>query len=272
MNDLQVFKSPEFGEIRSVIINDEPMFCLTDVCKALELTQPSKVKDRLSQKGVNTIPTLTAGGMQNLLCSTKQQKGRKTRARDAVGGKAGEVNPEGCDNENISYNALMEIMAIVSERLQADTGFIREFMLSRLDTYEKRITEANRGATEADLQREISRKDKLLDAYLDNLLTKEEYQKKAQALDEHIAELKREVEANKANLEDLVEIQRVRENIDAEVAQYLNENEQLKVEFVLEHLSQVIIYPDKVLVIFDVFGEGVMVEKSQYVSREKRSR
>ena len=164
----------------------------------------------------------------------------------------------------------MEIMAIVSERLQADTGFIREFMLSRLDTYEKRITEANRGATEADLQREISRKDKLLDAYLDNLLTKEEYQRKAQALDEHIAELKREVEANKANLEDLVEIQRVRENIDAEVAQYLNENEQLKVEFVLEHLSQVIIYPDKVLVIFDVFGEGVMVEKSQYVSREKR--
>ena len=63
----------------------------------------------------------------------------------------------------------------------------------------------------------------------------------------------------------------MRENIDAEVAQYLDENEQLKVEFVLEHLSQVIIYPDKVLVIFDVFGEGVMVEKSQYVSRQKRS-
>lgn len=62
----------------------------------------------------------------------------------------------------------------------------------------------------------------------------------------------------------------MRENIDAEVAQYLDENEQLKVEFVLEHLSQVIIYPDKVLVIFDVFGEGVMVEKSQYVSRQKR--
>ena len=121
----------------------------------------------------------------------------------------------------------------------------------------------------ADLQREISRKDKLLDAYLDSLLTKEEYQRKAQALDEHILELKREVEANKANLADLAEIQRVRENIDAEVAQYLDENEQLKVEFVLEHLSQVIIYPDKVLVIFDVFGEGVMVEKSQYVSRQK---
>lgn len=43
------------------------MFCLSDICKALELTQPSKVKERLSEKGVNTIPTLTARGTQNLL-------------------------------------------------------------------------------------------------------------------------------------------------------------------------------------------------------------
>lgn len=39
MNDLQVFKSPEFGEIRSVIINDEPMFCLTDVVLCQDLAQ-----------------------------------------------------------------------------------------------------------------------------------------------------------------------------------------------------------------------------------------
>lgn len=43
------------------------LLTLSDVCKALELTQPSKVKERLNEKGVNTIPTLTAGGIQNLL-------------------------------------------------------------------------------------------------------------------------------------------------------------------------------------------------------------
>lgn len=43
------------------------MFCLADICKALELSQPSKVKERLNQKGVNSIPTLTTGGNQNLL-------------------------------------------------------------------------------------------------------------------------------------------------------------------------------------------------------------
>lgn len=67
MNDLQVFKNAEFGEIRTVTIDGEPMFCLTDICKALEISQPSKVKERLNQKGVNSIPTLTNGGTQNLL-------------------------------------------------------------------------------------------------------------------------------------------------------------------------------------------------------------
>ena len=67
MNDLQIFNSKEFGEVRTVLVNNEPMFCLSDVCRALELTQPSKVKERLNEKGVRSIPTLTKGGEQKLL-------------------------------------------------------------------------------------------------------------------------------------------------------------------------------------------------------------
>ena len=67
MNELQIFNSEEFGDIRTVTIENEPMFCLSDVCKALGLTQPSKVKERLNEKGVSSIPTLTAGGEQKLL-------------------------------------------------------------------------------------------------------------------------------------------------------------------------------------------------------------
>ena len=67
MNELQIYNNEEFGDIRTVTIDNEPMFCLSDVCKALGLTQPSKVKDRLNAKGVSSIPTLTAGGEQKLL-------------------------------------------------------------------------------------------------------------------------------------------------------------------------------------------------------------
>lgn len=54
MNELQVFNSSEFGEIRTITKDDEPMFCLADVCKALELEQVSRVKARLKTDGVTT--------------------------------------------------------------------------------------------------------------------------------------------------------------------------------------------------------------------------
>lgn len=57
MSVLQIFNNEEFGEVRTAVVNNEPMFCLSDVCKALGLSQPSKVKERLNPKGVNTIPT-----------------------------------------------------------------------------------------------------------------------------------------------------------------------------------------------------------------------
>ena len=67
MTNLKIFENAEFGKVRVQVVNDEPMFCLSDVCKVLGLTQPSKVKERLNEKGVNTIPTLTSGGTQELL-------------------------------------------------------------------------------------------------------------------------------------------------------------------------------------------------------------
>ena len=54
MNKLRIFNSEEFGEIRTITKDDEPMFCLADVCKALELEQVSRVKARLKTDGVTT--------------------------------------------------------------------------------------------------------------------------------------------------------------------------------------------------------------------------
>lgn len=185
-------------------------------------------------------------------------------------GKVGEINPLGCDNENISYNSLMEIMGVVSERLQANTDTIKQDMINWLTKLRKQLIEANGGHTEADLQRELSRKSKLLDAYLDGILNKQEYQTKAEELDERIIQLKAETEKNKANSGDIAEIDKVLANIDEEVSRYVDGNEKLKVEYLLEHLEQVQIFPDKVIVIVPILSEGIVVEKAQYVSREKR--
>lgn len=66
MKQTKIFKSEEFGEVRTVVIDGEPMFCLADVCKALEISNVGNVRQRLSEKGIHTADTPTNGGMQKM--------------------------------------------------------------------------------------------------------------------------------------------------------------------------------------------------------------
>lgn len=52
MNDLQIFNNEEFGEIRTITKDNEPMFCLSDVCRILEIGNVSQLKTRLKEEGV----------------------------------------------------------------------------------------------------------------------------------------------------------------------------------------------------------------------------
>lgn len=62
MNNLQIFSSEEFGEIRTVIIDGEPWFCMTDICKALEISNASQAKTRLNADGVITNEVIDSIG------------------------------------------------------------------------------------------------------------------------------------------------------------------------------------------------------------------
>lgn len=62
MKNIQIFENNEFGSIRTQIINDEPYFCLADVCHALDLEQPSRVKSRLKPDGVTTSMVIDSVG------------------------------------------------------------------------------------------------------------------------------------------------------------------------------------------------------------------
>ena len=54
MTELKSFQSPQFGEIRTAGTSDNPLFCLADICKVLEL-QVTPTKNRLKPCGVNLI-------------------------------------------------------------------------------------------------------------------------------------------------------------------------------------------------------------------------
>lgn len=48
-NGIEVFENPIFGQIRMTMVDDEPMFCLVDVCRALEMSNPTMVAQRLDE-------------------------------------------------------------------------------------------------------------------------------------------------------------------------------------------------------------------------------
>lgn len=55
MNEIRIFKNESFGQIRTAGTSEEPLFCLSDVCKALDLLQ-GDVKRRLDDGVVSTQP------------------------------------------------------------------------------------------------------------------------------------------------------------------------------------------------------------------------
>lgn len=62
MNELQIFKNNEFGEIRTKMISNEPYFMLSDVCRVLEIKNSRDAKSRLNEYGVGTTDIIDSLG------------------------------------------------------------------------------------------------------------------------------------------------------------------------------------------------------------------
>ena len=62
-NEIQVWNY-ESSEIRTVQINGEPWFVLSDVCKVLELSTPARVAERLEKDEVSQTHTIDRMGRE----------------------------------------------------------------------------------------------------------------------------------------------------------------------------------------------------------------
>ena len=66
MNEIQIFQNPEFGEIRTIIINGEPWFVGRDVCKALGYADVrAGTRKNVDDEDKRVRPVGTPSGNQN---------------------------------------------------------------------------------------------------------------------------------------------------------------------------------------------------------------
>ena len=66
-SNIEIFKNEHFGEIRVAGTSDEPLFCLADICRILDIKNVSDCKSRLDQRGIVLSDTPTNGGIQQLV-------------------------------------------------------------------------------------------------------------------------------------------------------------------------------------------------------------
>lgn len=59
MSNSLIFKNENLGEVRVIFIDNEPLFCLADICKALNLTNPTMVANAI--KAEFELPKLELG-------------------------------------------------------------------------------------------------------------------------------------------------------------------------------------------------------------------
>ena len=67
MNELQIFNNEEFGSVRTITNDNETMFCLSDICKALEIKNATDVAKRLEEDEVTRFNLGSQSGETNFV-------------------------------------------------------------------------------------------------------------------------------------------------------------------------------------------------------------
>ena len=68
---IKIFNNPQFGDIRTAGTADNPLFCLKDVCNAIDIANQRNVTSRLEEEDVQLVDTPTNGGCQSMTYVTE---------------------------------------------------------------------------------------------------------------------------------------------------------------------------------------------------------
>ena len=89
-NKIEVFKNEQFGEIRTALIENEPWFVVADVCKALDVGNPSQAIGRLegdekvialisnegNKRGSPNMTVVNEPGLYTLILSSRKPEAK----------------------------------------------------------------------------------------------------------------------------------------------------------------------------------------------------
>ena len=132
VNELQIFNNEEFGSVRTITKDNEPMFCLSDICKALEIKNATDVAKRLEEDEVTRLNLgsqsgetnfVTESGLYAVILRSDKPNAKKFRkwvtseVLPSIRKNGGYIaNQEQMTPEQIVANALIVAQNIISQK------------------------------------------------------------------------------------------------------------------------------------------------------------
>lgn len=191
-----------------------------------------------------------SNGYENWYCSTHYSRG------------------VGCDDPiSISTVTIRKILQGIASELEVNREAVKESLLEWLKSLKNSLdnTEANVSTLE-EIKRLEGRKKRLTEAYLDDILSKDDYKEKYSEIETGIKSLKDSITI--VENEDLQDIQRVIDNIDTEIDEWIAtpDFEENKVDFLIEHIQRITVCKNKHLVIeMDLIGGAIIAGESFFL-------
>lgn len=219
--------------------------------------------------------TNVAGKTNKIYWSCKEyvQRGRKTKNNRQPKGKVEskyEVADSGCDNIHLKEEDLdgliFELAQKIYTKSKDDIYSVASAILKQVISDTSEIEQQERTLT-SELEKMKSSREILLDKYLDNKIEDDIYHMKDTKLKERIAELEdacNELTAKKNSISEKKDRMKELENEIKMITDY-----DMSVVNIKSHIEKIVVYPDNMIVHFDIFGDvKIEVKRINYRKKE----
>ena len=228
-----------------------------------------KVQERLKAKtgngrGVNACSDPLSG---KIFCGSCGRKLWKHSSNGYVNWMCASKMAKGdieCNGTRITTVAIRNVYKRLTDNLEVNREIVKEDIVKWLN--ELKATLSNNSVNER-LQKELDRlegkRSKLLEAYLEDLISKEDYKEKYEDVERQIEEKKKLLLPVEEN-EDIKDIEAILKNIDQEIDTYIAslQFENSKVDFLIEHTKRITVLENSDIIIeLDIVAGAIIAGK-----------
>jgi DNA invertase Pin-like site-specific DNA recombinase len=207
------------------------------------------------------------------ICSKYAKMGKKYGRRNAEDPNVEVDSERGCNSVTIYNRDIMAILSELSNDITIDKSAVRAEVLRWLNSLLDAVSNDTSNATAlSEIARMEKKKNKLTEAYMDEIISKDDYKVKYKELEDLIAEIRSSL-APTIPEDDIEEIKRVITNVDEEIDGWIINQDftQDKLQFIIDHVSKITVNSDCLVIELDLIAGAIVAGKDflQYVKESR---